>query len=135
MRLEPNIIFNGQCEAAFRLYEAALGGQTVLLRYRDSPMKDQVPEDWGDRIAHATMVIGEFAISGADAMEQAEAPCGFYLLVHPSSLEETQRIFEQLAEGGEVVMPIQETFFSAAYGIVTDRFGVSWKLNCGRERA
>ncbi len=131
MKLEPNLIFQGQCKAAFELYERVLGGKIVtMLTYADSPMSDEVPSDWGSKIAHATLALGETNLSGADAFsEDSAGPQGFYLLIHPPGQAEAERVFRQLAEGGEVTIPLQETFFSPAYGILTDQFGISWKIN------
>ena len=131
MKLEANIVFQGQCQEAFEFYENVLGGTIVfMLTYENSPMADQLPPDWGGKVAHATLKIGEADISGADALpENTEPLSGFYFVIHPIGLAASERVFRLLTEGGEVTIPLQKTFFSPGYGIVKDRFGVSWKVN------
>ncbi|MEM1246330.1 MAG: VOC family protein [Acidobacteriota bacterium] len=131
MKLQVNLMFQGRCEAAFRLYQSVFGGELETLRYEGSPIEDQVPADWGDKLAHATLTFGTQSLSGADiATEAPVKPPAFYLLVSTESAAETRRVADQLSVGGEVIMPVQQTFFSSAYGIVVDRFGVGWKLSC-----
>ena len=80
---------------------------------------------------HATLQVGDATIAGADVYgANYRAPQGFAAFVDPPSAEDARRIFAALAEGGTVQMPIQETFWSAAFGMLVDRFGIPWEINC-----
>ena len=131
MKVSVQLSFDGTCEEAFATYARVLGGTiSYSLRYRDSPMAAQVPADWQDKLYHATMTIGELTLMGGDHHQVPEEPQGFMLTVHPSTADDAQRVFDALAEGGTVKMPLQETFWSAAFAVVTDRFGIPWSINC-----
>jgi PhnB protein len=133
MDLCPYLNFNGQCAAAFALYANALGGTiTFTQTYGESPMKDQVPADWHDKIMHTTLKIGDKVLYGADAPPSHYAPAqGMSVSVGAISPSEGERIFNTLAEGGQVTMPFQKTFWSPGFGSAVDRFGIPWIVNCG----
>src|SRR5689334_9818239 len=105
MDLSPciNLSFDGQCEAAFRHYERCLGGKiTFMLAWGDSPMAGDAPPEWGRKIAHATMTLGELRLQGSDAKPGSYAsPRGFCMMLHPSE-QDADRVFADLAEGGTV---------------------------------
>lgn len=132
MKWNPFLTFNGQCEAAFRFYEECLGGKIgMLLTWGNSPMADQAPPDWTDKICHATLTVGDNVLSGADAPPaQYEAPKGFLIQLNLDDSAEAERIFEALAKKGTVQIPLQQTFWAARYGHVLDGFGVPWAINC-----
>ena len=132
MKLNTHINFDGQCEAAFRFYERCFGGKIVtMLRWGDSPMANEVPPEWRDKICHATLTIEGSELAGADVPpEQYEDPRGFQVLLGIDIPEDAERVFNELAEHGLVKMPLQKTFWAARYGIVVDRFGVPWEVNC-----
>jgi PhnB protein len=132
MKLNPHVSFNGDCEAAFQLYERCLGGKiVVMLTYGDSPMADQAPPQMRGKIVHATLSVGNNVIYGADVPpEQYQPPKGFHLTVGLDDPNEAERIFQALSEGGTVQMPLQKTFWAVRFGVLTDRFGVSWEINC-----
>ena len=121
MQLSPHLIFNGRCEAAFKFYERALGGRIVtMLAYGDSPMAERVSPDWHGEIVHATLTVGVEVLSGADVLpEDYEQLQGFYVLLHPNDPVESERIFHTLAENGAVRMPIQKTFWSPCFGVLS----------------
>jgi PhnB protein len=135
MRVCTHLTFNGECEAAFRYYERCLGGKTgMLMRYRDSPMAEQVPPEWRERIIHANLSVegGDF-LAGADAFPgEYKAPQGFYVLLEIEDEAEAERVFQALSENGRVEMALQETFWARRFGVVVDRYGVPWEVNCGR---
>lgn len=134
-KVSIHLLFSGQCESAFRFYEQSIGGDNLtMLTYGDSPTAEQVPLEWRDKIVHATLAVGDTVLAGADVLPaQYERPQGFYILLEIANPREAARVFRSLGEGGEVRMPLQKTFWSEAFGVLTDQFGVSWEINCGQE--
>jgi PhnB protein len=135
MQIEPRIslAFNGECDAAFTLYQQCLGGTvTFRLAWGDSPMADQAPPEWHDKVVHATLTVGGAALSGADVLPGVyQRPQGFQIQLNLDDVAAAERIFTQLAEGGEVTVSLQQTFWAQRFGAVVDRFGVPWSINCG----
>jgi uncharacterized glyoxalase superfamily protein PhnB len=131
MAISCHLSFNGQCETAFRAYQAILGGEVrTLLSYGESPLARQVPAEWQSRILHATLVVGDEEFLGSDAFPDAyERPQGFCVTFSVPDLARARQVFESLAAGGTVQMPFQETFWSPGFGVLTDRFGVPWEVN------
>ena len=132
MQVNPYLSFKGQCEAAFKFYEQCLGGQLgAIYRYAGSPMSDQVPADWQDKIMHGSITIGGQRLQAADVGPgQYESPQGFSLTLQIKSAADAERMFEALASGGQVRLPLEKTFWAERFGMVTDRFGVPWIVNC-----
>ncbi len=132
MQLTTYLSFKGQCEAAFQLYERCLGGQLgPLFRYAGSPMADQVPADWQDKVMHASITVGGQVLMGGDvAPEKFEKPQGFSLSLQIPSPAEAERIFGELAKNWRVVMPLEKTFWAERFGVVVDPFGIQWFVNC-----
>ncbi len=131
MRASVHLTFRGQCEAAFDFYARALGGHGLrLFRHRDTPGAASVPPEWRDKIVHGSITIGGQAIAGADVRpEEYERPRGFFVLLDVDGEDEGARLFAALAAGGEVLMPLQRTFWSPAFGVVIDRFGTPWEVS------
>jgi PhnB protein len=132
MELSPYLNFNGQCAAAFTFYERCLGGKIVMMQtHGESPMKDHVPADWHDKIIHARLVVGDKVLMGSDAPPtHYAAPQGMYVSISVASPSEAERIFNALADNGKVSMPFQKTFWSSGFGMLVDRFGIPWMVNC-----
>ena len=132
MQVNPYLSFKGECEAAFKLYEQCLGAQIgTIFRYAGSPMADQVPPDWQDKVMHGTLTFGDQVLMGGDvAPLQYEEPKGFSLSVHLDNATEADRIFLELSRDGQVVMPLEKTFWAERFGMVVDRFGIPWLINC-----
>jgi PhnB protein len=132
MGLSAYVSFKGDCEAAFKFYEESLGGKPGLLfRYGDSPMADAVPEGWDTKIMHGSVRIGGHLLEGADVPpERYEEPKGFSLSLNVPTAREAERLFEQLANGGRVLYAIEKTFWSERFGMVIDRYGIPWMINC-----
>jgi PhnB protein len=124
--------FNGNCEEAFEFYARCLDGKLAyMLHWGESPMAADAPPEWGGKVFHARLTIGGIDLTGADAKPGTyEAPRGFSVLIGMEDPAEVERVFHALAEGGTVGMPLQETFWAKRFGAVTDRFGLSWTLNC-----
>lgn len=132
MQTTIHLSFNGQCAAAFEFYKKHLGASIGhMLSFGKSPMADQVPAEWQDKIINGEITLNGVRIAGGDLLpEQYVRPAGFTLLLSIESEEETKSLFEKLSVEGTIFMPIQKTFFSSSYGIVTDKFGITWKLSC-----
>ena len=132
MQMNPYLSFNGQCEAAFKLYEQCLGGQLgPIFRYAGTPLSDQVPADWQNKVMHGSLTIGEQVLMGGDvAPGSYEAPKGFSLSLHIKNTAEAERIFSELGEDGRVTLPLEKTFWAERFGMVVDRFGIPWLINC-----
>lgn len=134
MRISCHLSFDGQCEVAFRTYQLLLGGQIItMLKFGESPLADQVPPQWQNRILHATLMLGDQELLGSDAFPDAyERPQGFSVTLGISEPAKAKEVFLALAEGGRVHMPYQETSWSAGFGVLVDRFGMPWEVNCER---
>ena len=132
MQMNPILSFKGDCEAAFRFYERALGAQLGgIFRYAGTPLASGVPEDWSDKVMHGNITIGNQLVQGGDFPPgQYEAPKGFSLSLQLTDATEAERIFQQLADGGEVRMALEKTFWAERFGMVVDRFGIPWLINC-----
>lgn len=138
MSLLPYLYFNGRCEEALSFYARSLGGGVGFLelhRFAGSPMAKDAPEGWSEKIMHASLgTPGHPLLLASDGMAHApgEPPRGFSLAYGAASVDEAERVFAALAEGGSIQMPIGETFFAARFGMLTDRYGVAWMVNCDR---
>jgi PhnB protein len=132
MTMAPYLNFKGDCEAAFQLYQLTFNGKIgELFRYAGSPMENDVPADWGNRIMHGSVAILGQILMGADTPpERYEQPQGFSLALHLQNVFEAERIFAALAEGGKVVVPFEKTFWAERFGMATDRYGIPWAINC-----
>ena len=130
MQMSPYLSFSGDCEAAFALYARALGGQVgELFRYGGSPMV--APPDWADKIMHGSITLCGQLVMGADVLpERYEKPRGFALSLQIKDVADAERIFRDLAEGGQEIMPLEKTFWAARFGMLVDRFGIPWQINC-----
>ncbi len=134
VQLRPYLTFNGQCEEAFRFYEKCLSGKILfMLTYGDAPMAEQTPTGWRDKIIHTTLTVGDQVLQGVDVLPgHYQKPQGFSLSLNIDAATEVDRIFNALAEGGTVQLPLQETFWAFRFGMLVDRFGTPWMINCGK---
>ncbi|MGB8476332.1 MAG: VOC family protein [Candidatus Acidiferrum sp.] len=138
MQLNPYLLFNGQCEEAFKFYEKCLGGKIEgMMTFGDSPMAKQTPAEWHGKVMHASMKLGDgLTLMGSDPPpDRYQSPQGFSVCVSVKDPAETERIFNELAQDGNVTMPIQKTFWSERFGMLVDRFGIPWILNCEQAAA
>jgi len=122
--------FDGNCADVLKLYsEAFETSYGTLMRYADTPGGNQIP-GYDDKIMHADMMIGGQNVMFSDAPPQVNYVSGNNICINYSSddLDSLQRVFDTLADGGIVHMPLQKTFFSEFYGMVTDKFGVIWNI-------
>jgi PhnB protein len=132
MQLNPYLTFNGNCEQAFKFYAEILGGKIeMMMNHAESPMADQVPADWRKKIIHARMTIGDKVLMGSDAPpDRYEKAQGFSISLTMDKPSDAERMFKALSSGGIVQMPLQKTFWSAAFGVLVDRFGIPWMVSC-----
>jgi PhnB protein len=134
MQLSPYLFFNGDCEEAFKFYAQCLGGKIEgMLTHAGTPAEAQVPPEWRDKILHARLTIGDQVLMASDAPPgRYDQPKGFSVSIQIKDPAEAERIFQALSENGTVQMPIAETFWAARFGMLVDRFGIPWMVNCER---
>ena len=127
------LAFNGNCAEAMRYYEHALGGKLeVLMSGADSPMAEQIPKEFGDRILHARLVLpggGILYAGDAPAHVPYEGIKGVAIAVDYPSIAEAQLVFDALSSGGQVSMPMQPAFWAKRWGMLVDKFGTPWIVN------
>lgn len=132
--LDSYLFFNGNCAQAVRFYEATLGGKLeMMMTYAQSPQPEHCPAGSEDRIMHASLKIDGRSLMASDvpAGESYAGMNGFSLSLNYSSADEARRVFDKLAEGGKVTMPLGKTFWAEAFGMLTDRFGTPWMVGGG----
>ncbi len=130
--VNPYVSFNGNCEEAFNFYKDVFGTEIQgLMRWSDNPDCGQMPADQQNQVMHTALPIGETVLMGSDSpMGPVERGNAYNIAIGSTDLAETQRIFTGLSDGGNVTMPLQKTFWGANFGMLTDKFGVSWMINC-----
>lgn len=133
MQIQPYLFFEGRCEEALMFYRDVLGAEiTQLMRYSDSPdppPPGMLPPGSEDRIMHASMRIGDSTVLVSDGNCSGTTGFnGFSLTLHAASDAEAERLFAALAEGGQVRMPMAQTFFSSRFGMLADRYGLGWMV-------
>lgn len=131
MTIAPYLFFEGQCEAAFNLYQTVLGGRIVaMLRPGDVPGSEASPPEMLDKVMHACLELDGQHLMASDCPQgQYSRPQGFAVQFAPASAEEAERIFTALAEGGSVTMPLAQTFWAERFGMLVDRYGTPWMIN------
>lgn len=133
MQVQPYLFFDGRCDEAIEFYRSALGAElTMLMRFKDSPEPqdpDKCQPGSGDQVMHANLRIGETTVLVSDGRWLGQPNFqGFALSLIVSDDREAERLFAALGDGGQVQMPMTKTFFSSRFGMVADRFGVSWMI-------
>ena len=131
MQIIPHLNFNGQCREAFETYAKVLGGEIIFMgTWAEMPGADQFPPEMQKLIMHTTIKIGDQMIMGADSPpDRFEKAQGLSISINLKDAADAERIFNELSEGGNVVMPFQQTFWSPGFGMFTDRFGTPWMVN------
>lgn len=131
LQLQPYLFFEGRCEEAIEYYRRALGAEvTMLMRFKDSPEPNGgcTPTD-GEKVMHASLQIGQATVLVSDGRCSEPANFqGFSLALTAQDVPEAERLFAALADGGQILQPLTQTFFSPRFGMVSDRFGVSWMV-------
>ncbi len=128
MKLQTYVNFDGKCAEAFRFYEKHLGATIrMMMTHGESPEPSRLDPSWKDAVLHARISIGDTELMWAD-IPNAEPMRSAYLSLSVDSDAEAERIFAALADGGQVFMPIEETFFASRFGQLRDRFGINWMI-------
>jgi PhnB protein len=125
-------MFNGRCEEAFKLYAECLGGKIeAMMTHAGTPAEAHTPPEWRDKIIHACLKVGDSILMGSDAPpDRYQAPKGTYTHIGLKDSQEAERIFNTLAEGGVIQMPVAKTFWATRFGMLVDKFGIQWMVNC-----
>jgi len=134
--MEPYLFFDGNCAEAMRFYERTLGGKLeAMLTHAESPAAAQSPPGNANRIMHASLLVGDRRLMASDAM--AGVPYGgmkgFFLSLVYGTVDEAKRVFDALANGGKINMPMDKTFWVESFGMVVDRFGTPWMVSGGKQ--
>jgi PhnB protein len=130
MQLNTYLNYGGNCEQAFRFYEEHLGGKvTMLMRHGEQPNASNVAPEWKNAVLHARMTLGGTELFGADIPPDRFQPMrSAYLSLSVDSVEEAERVYALLTDGGQIFMKMEETFFASRFAMLRDRFGTSWMI-------
>jgi len=130
MNVQPYLFFEGRCEEAIAFYGSAAGAEVqMLMRFKDAPAGAAAPDSPPEKIMHASLKIGDSTVLMSDGRCSGNpALGGFALSLTVADKAEAERLFSSLADGGQVFMPLAETFFSPQFGMLTDRFGLMWMV-------
>lgn len=138
MKVQPYLMFEGRCQEALDFYRRALGAEVkVVMRFSENPdpagapgcAEGSGPGPTPDMVMHAEFAVGDTTVMASDGLGSGKAKFdGISLALSPASVDEARRLFDALADGGQVQMPLAQTFFSQAFGMVADRFGVPWMV-------
>jgi PhnB protein len=128
MKLTTYVNFAGTCAEAFRYYEKHLGGKIgMMMTHGQAPDQSRVNPEWKEAVLHARISLGGTELSAAD-IPNAQPMRSAYLTLGVDSDLEAERIFSALSDGGQILMPMEETFFASRFGQVRDRFGINWMI-------
>ncbi|MBC5810149.1 MAG: VOC family protein [Candidatus Eremiobacteraeota bacterium] len=133
MQLNAYVFFNGSCEEALEHYREALGGEIQINRYEGSPGAAMAPSDWGNKVMHGRLVSPAGTLMAADTSGDhwhSNKGENFSLSVETTTEAEADAVFTKLSAGGAVTMPMAKTFWGAKFGMLVDRFGIKWMVNC-----
>jgi len=134
MKMHTYVNFAGRCAEAFRFYETHLGGRIgMMMTHGQAPVQTGARPEWKDAVLHARISVGGTELMGAD-IPTAQPMRSAYLSLSVDSDAEAERIFSALSDGGEVFMPLQDTFFASRFGQLRDRFGINWMIMHERPR-
>jgi PhnB protein len=137
MNVEAYLFFEGRTEEALQFYQQKLGAKVdAVIRYKDNPEPKYNPPNSDEKVMHSLFRIGDTKVMASDGNCAGKASFqGFALTINAASPAEAEQRFNALAEGGKVQMPLSETFFAQSFGMVADRFGVSWMVMAGPKKA
>jgi PhnB protein len=132
MKLNPYLLFDGKCEEAFNSYQKILGGEIVaMIPHEGTPVEESVPLEWRKKIIHARLVSNGMVLMGSDAPPDRFEPMkGFSVTLNIAEPAEAERVFDALADKGTVRLALTETFWAKKFGMLVDKFGTPWMINC-----
>ena len=132
MKIHAYLAFDGHCEAAFKYYAHCLGGDLELMRYGESPEAGNVPQDCHERVIHVCLTVGDQLLMGSDVLPGTayEGIKGCSISLQVENVPQAERLYEALSAQGSVQMTLQATPWATRFAMFTDRFGVSWQINC-----
>lgn len=134
MSFHPYLFFSGDCAAAFERYHEVFGGEMQVMRNSDAPAGEGMPDVDPSAVMHASIKLGDAFLMGSDDPTGTGGPkVGMSVAFSAPDETEAKRVFEALADGGEVTMPFEATFWSKGFGTCTDRFGVPWMVDTAGE--
>jgi PhnB protein len=130
MQVQPYLSFEGRCEEAINFYKSAVGAEVVMMmRFKEAPDQSMMTPGTGDKILHASLQIGDSTVMASDGRCMGKAIFqGISLSLTAGTDAEAKRLFDALANGGQIQMPLAKTFFATSFGIVADKFGVAWMV-------
>jgi PhnB protein len=130
------LFFDGRCEQAMDFYKKTLGAKVeMMMRFKESPNPEMNPPNSGEKVMHACLRIGDTQVMASDGNCTGKPTFqGFSLTINAENRAEAEQRFNALAEGGQVQMPLNETFFAERFGMVADRFGVAWMVIAGQKK-
>ena len=130
MQVQPYLMFNGRTEEALNFYKSKLGAEvSAMMRFKESPDQSMMPPGSGEKIMHSCFKIGDTQVMASDGECGGKTNFeGFSLALNAANAAEAERLFKGLSDGGKVTMPLTKTFFSPSFGMLHDRFGVSWMV-------
>ncbi|MCR6498872.1 VOC family protein [Shinella sp. CPCC 101442] len=134
MKFVAYLSFDGCCREAFEFYAKVLGGKiAAMLSHGETPAGEHVSSDWQDKIINAHLIAGDQELMGADSPPEmgGGAKEGFSISIQIDEEKDAERIFNAFADGGTVTMPFEPTFWAKKFGMVTDKYGTPWMINCG----
>ena len=132
MKIHAYLMFDGQCEAAFNFYAQTLDGTLQLMRYAESPDAKDIPPEFHQRVMHVCLTVGDQLLMASDSTPQCpyEGIKGCSISLQVDNVPEAERLYAALSAQGSVQMELQQTFWATRFAMLTDRFGVSWMINC-----
>ncbi|MGH6894647.1 MAG: VOC family protein [Dongiaceae bacterium] len=130
MQVQPYLCFDGACEQALDFYKRAIGAKVgMMMRFKEAPDPAACTPVNADKVMHCEFKIGDSTILASDGMKIGKPNFqGFSLSLTPANDAEAKRLFDALSDGGQVQMPMAKTFFASSFGMVADRFGISWMV-------
>ena len=132
MKVQPYVFFDGKCDEALEFYKRALGANvTALMRWKEAPDKAMITPGHENKVMHSEFQVGETVILASDGRGTGKPSFqGFALTITADNEADAKRMFNALGDGGQVQMPLEKTFWAERFGMVVDRFGVPWMINC-----
>lgn len=137
-KIEPYVTLNGRCEEALEFYKGALGAKVeMVMRFSESPEpmpEGMLPPGYESKIMHSSFLVGESRVMASDGCGDGKPIHGVSLSISVAEESHADKAFDALAQGGQVTMPLTKTFWSPKFGMVTDKFGVSWMVSVASDQ-